>query len=275
MGLPYEYAQRGHGFAGMRTDTEAMGGRLIVETLGRRGGTTVTCTVPYEQAAEGDMISSDKPIRVMLVDDHPIVRMGLRGILEPSRDFEVVGEVSDGVEAVETSERLEPDVIVMDVMMPRQDGVEACREIMEKLPDTQVLMLTASTEEDAVAAGATGYLQKYSGGKELEEAVRAIAEGRLRIPDKTLRRTLAMIRGELWEKTRRGSSALTARERELLTLFAGGEPYARIAEAKGIRPVTVRNTISRVQEKLGLGTKQELVIWAVRNGLVDDLELGQ
>ena len=225
------------------------------------------------------MISSDKPIRVMLVDDHPIVRMGLRGILEPSRDFEVVGEASDGVQAVETSERLEPDVIVMDVMMPRQDGVEACREIMEKLPDTQVLMLTASTEEDAVveavAAGATGYLQKYSGGKELEEAVRAIAEGRLRIPDKTLRRTLAMIRGELWEKTSRGSSALTARERELLTLFAGGEPYARIAEAKGIRPVTVRNTISRVQEKLGLGTKQELVIWAVRNGLVDDLDLGQ
>ena len=81
-----------------------------------------------------------------------------------------------------------------------------------------------------------------------------------------------MIHGDLWEKTCRGTSALTARERELLALFAGGEPYARIAEAKGIRPVTVRNTISRVQDKLGLDTKQDLVIWAVRNRLVQERE---
>ena len=224
------------------------------------------------------MMSSPIPFRVMLVDDHPIVRRSLLEILESSRNFEVVGEASDGMEAVETAERVEPDVIVMDLMMPRLDGVEACRQIMEKLPDTQVLMLTASAEEDAVieavAAGATGCLQKHSGGKELEEAVRAIAEGRLRISDEAMRRTLVMIRGELWGKTRRGSSTPTARERELLALFARGEPYGRIGEAKGIRPVTVRNTISRVQEKLGLDTKKELVIWAVRNGLVDDLEPG-
>ena len=147
---------------------------------------------------------------------------------------------------------------------------------MERLPDTQVLMLTASTEKDAVieavAAGATGYLQKYSGAQDLEDAIRAVAEGRLRISDEAMKRTLALIRGALWEKTRRGTSALTARERELLALFAAGEPYARIAEAKGIRPVTVRNTISRIQDKLGLDTKPELVVWAVRNGLVQDRE---
>ena len=220
------------------------------------------------------MGTSRRPIRVMVVDDHPVVKKGLRGMLESSGNIEVVGEASDGVEAVATAERLKPDVIVMDVMMPRLDGIEACREIMEKLPDTQVLMLTASPEKDAVieavAAGATGYLQKYSGGDALEEAVRALAEGRLRIPDEAMRRTLAMIRGGLWEKTRRKPDSLTKRERELLTMFANGNPYARIANAKGISPVTVRNTISRVQDKLGLETKQELVIWAVRNGLVEN-----
>ena len=220
------------------------------------------------------MNSPGEPIRVMLVDDHPVVTMGLKGMIEQSGDLEVVGEACDGVEAVEVAERLQPDVIVMDVMMPRLDGIEACRAIMEKLPETQVLMLTASTEKDAVieavAAGATGYLQKYSGGEQLDEAVRAIAAGRLRIPDEALKRTLDLVRDELWEKSRRASTTLTARERELLTLFAIGNPYARIAEAKGISPVTVRNTIARVQDKLGLDTKQELVIWAVRNGLVQD-----
>ena len=218
------------------------------------------------------MTSLDEPIRVMLVDDHPVVKEGLRGLLEDLRDLEIVGEASDGVEAVSEAERLEPDVIVMDVLMPRLDGIEACREIMEKLPGTQVLMLTASTEKDAVieavAAGATGYLQKYSGGEELEKAIRDIARGRLRISNEALRRALALVRGDLWEKTRGALNVLTPRERELLALFASGDPYARIAEAKGISPVTVRNTISRVQDKLGLDTKQELVIWAVKNGVV-------
>ena len=220
------------------------------------------------------MIQMRKTISVMVVDDHPVVMMGLRTMLGQLEDFQIVGEATDGVEAVDMAKRLEPDVIVMDVMMPRLDGIEACREIMEDLPHTQVLMLTASNEKDAViqavAAGATGYLQKYSGGEELEEALRAISEGRLRISDDSLKRTLDMIRDELWEKTRRGASALTARESELLTQFASGDPYARIAEDKGISPITVRNTISRVQDKLSLDSKQELVIWAMRNGLVKD-----
>lgn len=222
------------------------------------------------------MNASSKPIRVLLVDDHPVVKLGLKGILENSRGIEVVGEAADGVEAVEEAVRLEPDIIIMDVMMPRQDGVEACRIVMEKLPETQVLMLTASTEKDAVveavAAGATGYLHKFSSGEALEEAVRALAQGHLRISDEALKRALSMIRGELWEKTRHGASVLTPREKELLTSFASGDPYARIAKEKGISPVTVRNTISRVQDKLGLDTKQELVVWAVRSGLFQDRE---
>ena len=121
-------------------------------------------------------MSTTERIRVMVVDDHPIMRNGLRDALEGVGDFEVVGLAGDGVEAVITAQNVQPDVIVMDVMMPNKDGVDACREIMELLPDTKVLMLTASTEEDAVveavAAGATGYLQKYSGPDELADAVR-------------------------------------------------------------------------------------------------------
>ena len=135
-------------------------------------------------------MSSKERIRVMLADDHPIMRDGLRDALESEGDFEVVGVAADGVEAVSMAQSVAPQVIVMDVMMPNMDGVDACREIMELLPDTRVLMLTASTTEDAVveaiAAGATGYLQKDSGPEELAEAIREVAQGRLRIPEKSI-----------------------------------------------------------------------------------------
>ena len=117
----------------------------------------------------------------MVVDDHPIMRSGLRDVLEASGRFEVVGEAADGAEAVRTVAELNLQVIVMDVIMPGKDGIDACREIMELLPDTRVMMLTASTEEDAaIAAGATGYLQKYTRPEELVAAVLDVAEGQLR-----------------------------------------------------------------------------------------------
>ena len=224
-------------------------------------------------------MSSGKRIKVMLVDDHPIVRDGLQEVLERSGEFEVVGQAGDGVEAVATAESLDPDVIVMDVMMPHKDGVEACREIMDLLPHTRVLMLTASTEEDAVveavAAGAMGYLQKYSGKEELLAAVRDVAEGRLRIPDETVRRVLSIIRSMPELTGRRGPDTLTTREREILTLFASGKSYAQIAEVKGNSPVTIRNAVYHIQDKLGVRTKQEIVVWAVRNGLLDDMDLSR
>ena len=224
------------------------------------------------------MTSASRRIRVMVVDDHPIMQSGLRDTLEASGRFDVVGLAGDGEEAVRTVEDLKPEVIVIDVMMPGKDGIDACREIMELLPDTRVMMLTASTEEDAVieavAAGATGYLQKYSRPEELVEAVLDVAEGRLRIPDKAVRRVFAMIRGRRKPVSRQPSNKLTALEREILTLFASGRSYAEIAEVRGNSPVTVRNNLYRVQDKLGIATKQELVIWAVRNGLLDDVVVG-
>ena len=216
--------------------------------------------------------------RVMVVDDHPIMRSGLRDALEASGRFEVVGQAGDGEEAVRTVVGLEPEVIVMDVLMPRKDGIDACREIMDLLPGTRVLMLTASTEMDAVieafAAGATGYLQKYSQPDELVETVLDVAEGRLRIPNQAVRQVFAMIRGERQLASRQASDQLTTLERETLTLFASGRSYAQIAKARGKSTVTVRNTLYRIQDKLGIATKQELVIWAVRDGLLDDVVVG-
>ncbi len=221
-------------------------------------------------------MSATQPFRVMIVDDHPIMRDGLRDALDSEEDFEVVGQAADGAEAVRSAQSLQPDVIVMDVMMPNKNGVDACREIMDQLPDTRVLILTASTEEDAiidaVAAGATGYLHKHSGPEDLADAVRDVARGRLRIPDRSIRKAFEMIRGSRGLTASAALKALTQREREILTMFASGNTYAQIAEARGNKTVTVRNAIYRIQNKLGVTTKQEIVVWAVRNGLLDDID---
>ena len=217
-------------------------------------------------------MSSSNGIRIMLVDDHPSTRRGLRAILEDDGGFEVVAQAGDGVEAIARAEETWPDVIVMDVMMPRKNGVEACRDILDLLPDTKVLMLTASTEDDAVieaiAAGATGFVQKYSGVDELVDAIRQVAGGQLAIPDEAVRRVFRLIRGGTALVA--GPKVLTSREREVLAHFAKGKSYGSIAEALGVSTVTVRNVIYRVQDKLNVESKQEVVVWAVRNGLLDD-----
>ena len=135
-------------------------------------------------------MAPNRQIRVMLVDDHEIMRDGLREVLQRAGDYEVVGQAEDGAAAVRVAQSLRPDVIIMDVMMPIKNGIDACREITEALPDTKVLMLTAASEEDAVmeavAAGATGYLQKYSGKEKLLRTVREVADGEYRIPSQRL-----------------------------------------------------------------------------------------
>ena len=224
-------------------------------------------------------MAADRQTRVMIVDDHEIMRDGLREVLERSGNFEVVGQAGDGVSAVNIALKLKPDVIVMDVMMPLRNGIDACREITELLPDTKVLILTASTEEDAVveavAAGATGFLQKYSGKDRLLSTVRDVAQGEYRLPADVIRRVFAGIRGTAQSKADTGVRRLTAREREILTLFAQGLSYAKIAETRGNQPVTIRNAIYDIQNKLGIDTKQELVVWAVRTGLLDDFQIGR
>ena len=219
----------------------------------------------------------DDSIRVMLVDDHAIMRDGLADVLEHEGGFEVVGQAGDGVEAVSMVADANPDIVILDLIMPRMNGIDACREIISLLPTTRVMVLTASTEEDAViqcvAAGATGYLQKYSGKEKLVATLRDVMEGEFRIPGEVMQRVISGLRGSPHQGEQSSGSPLTQRERDILALFSRGRSYAQIAEAKGNRPLTIRNAIYAIQAKLGTRTKQELVVWAVRNGLLDDLDV--
>ena len=224
-------------------------------------------------------MAATEQIGVFIVDDHEIMRDGLREILERSGDFEVLGYAKDGEEAVSAAADLEPDVVIMDVFMPLKDGIQACREIVDAQPNTRVLVLTAATEVDtvidAVAAGATGYLQKYSGRDKLLETVKRVAEGEYCIPGDIASRVFAGIRAKARRTDTTELRRLTAREQEILTLYAQGKSYAAIADIKGNRPLTVRNTVYRIQNKLGIKSKQELVLWAVRNGLLDSMVVTQ
>ena len=209
---------------------------------------------------------------VMLVDDHSIMRDLLRDALENTGEFEVVAQAADGEEALRVVQEAAPDVIVMDVIMPVMDGIEACRQITELLPDTRVLMLTASNEQDAIvraiAAGATGYLQKYSGKEQLLTTLREVAEGEFRIPGDAARRLARAVRSPSGDASER-LETLTDREREILKLFAEGLTYQEIGEIRNNSGLTVRNAVSAVQRKLGFRTRQQMVLWAVRAGLVD------
>ncbi len=210
----------------------------------------------------------------MIVDDHGIMRDGLRELLENAGGFEVVGQAEDGATAVKAAQELKPDVVVMDVLMPVKNGIEACREITDTLPDTHVLILTVATEEDAViesvAAGAAGFLQKYTRKDEFLSAVRDVAGGEYRIPGDVIKRVFSGIRAAAPRAAPPDLEKLTAREQEILTLFAKGLSYAEIGEVRGSRPLTIRNAIYGIQNKLGTRTKQEMVVWAVRSGLLDN-----
>lgn len=214
------------------------------------------------------------PTSVMIVDDHSIMRDGLREMLERSEDFQVAGQARDGREAVAVARRVKPDVIIMDVIMPVKNGVDACREIIEAVPGTRVLMLTASTNDhtviDAIAAGATGYLQKFTGKDELLATIRDVVDGEFRVPGDVVRRAFADVRDSSGEDDTTEVTRLTEREQEILKLFAEGMSYADIAEARGNRPLTIRNAIYGIRDKLGAGSSQEMVVWAVRNGLLDN-----
>lgn len=217
---------------------------------------------------------SAEPIRTLLVDDHPFVRDGLQRLLESSGEFEVVGHAGDGYEAERTAKSLVPDLVIMDVLMPGKDGIEACREISDALPNTNVLMLTASTEKNAVleamAAGAAGYVQKFTSTEQLIATAKDVARGEYRMPQDAMKRVFARLRQAPQQDDSPRRNQLTQREKEILVQFAQGMSYSAIAEARGNRPTTIRNTIYGIQDKLGFDTKQEVIVWAVRNGLLDD-----
>jgi DNA-binding NarL/FixJ family response regulator len=213
---------------------------------------------------------------VVIVDDHALFRRGLDLVLSEEPDIKVVGEAGDGIEAVHRAEEMAPDVVVMDVRMPRSTGIEAARRIRERLPDTKVIMLTVSdSEEDlyaAVKAGASGYLLKEISIEELADAVRAVARGHSLISPSMASKLLTEFNALVQQAEERHSTllpSLTDRELDVLKLVAKGLSNREISEELYISENTVKNHVRNILEKLHLHSRMEAVVYAMREKLLD------
>jgi NarL family two-component system response regulator LiaR len=207
-------------------------------------------------------------IRVLLVDDHAVVREGLRAFLDLQEGIEVAGEAGDGSEGVAAAERLRPDVVLMDLVMPRLDGVGAMRELRRRLPDARVIVLTSFTDEEkllpALQAGAAGYLLKNAEPAELARAVRAAHAGEALLDPAVAARLLESIAEPAGAGPR---EALTPREREVLALIGRGYANKRIALELGIAEKTVKTHVGHVLAKLGVADRTQAALHAARAGL--------
>ena len=210
-------------------------------------------------------------LRVMIVDDHRVVREGLRMALEVEEDIEVVAEAGDGSEAVAKAQDVRPDLILMDVAMPTMSGIDACHEIKDLLPDTRVVMLTASAAEESVTeallAGAHGYVLKAAGRDDLLQAIRAVARGESILDPSVTKIVTERFSRLVGQEKQRELDLLTPREKEVLGLVADGATNKEVAGWLVISEYTARNTVSNILGKLGLRTRSELVRWALEHGL--------
>jgi DNA-binding NarL/FixJ family response regulator len=221
-------------------------------------------------------VSSPGPVRVLVVDDQALFRRGLVVVLSASSDVEVVGEAADGEEAVALAQELKPDVVTMDVRMPRLSGVEATRHIRRVLPGTEVLVLTVSDDEDdlyeAVKAGANGYLLKEIAVEEIAETVRAIVQHQAPVSPSMTSKLLTEFRSLARRASEREEllpPELTDREMQVLRLIAQSRSNKEIAAALFISENTVKNHVRNILEKLHLHSRMEAVTYAWRKCLLD------
>jgi NarL family two-component system response regulator LiaR len=209
------------------------------------------------------------PIRVLIADDHRIVRKGLSVLLATERDIQVVGEAQDGAEAVQKAGALQPDVVLMDLVMPRMDGIEATRRISTAYPKTRVLVLTSFAAEDkvfpAVKAGALGYLLKDCSPEELLEAIRRVHRGEASLEPAIARKVLQEISNP--GQGKHTSDPLTDREVDVLRLVAQGLSNKEIAARLFLAEWTVRTHVSNILGKLHLASRTQAALYALRSGL--------
>jgi len=203
-------------------------------------------------------------LKVLLVDDHALVRRGFRRMLEDEPSFQVVGEASDGLEAVQCAEQLQPDVIVMDCALPQINGIEASRRILANRPETAILMLSMHSEDtlirQALEAGAKGYVLKNAMDLDLVSAIKKVAEGKI-VLDPQISRS-GTLKGER-------DTGLTARELEILQHIVAGKSNKEIASELKLSVNTVSVHRANIMDALGMHKTAELVVYAIRNGLVN------
>jgi len=205
-------------------------------------------------------------IRILIADDHRVVRQGLRLLLKVDPDLDVVGEASNGAEAVRLAGQLRPDVVLMDLVMPVMDGITATAAIRRETPEVEVLALTSVLEDasvvGAVRAGAIGYLLKDTHAEELRHAIRSAAAGQVQMAPEAAARLLREVR------LPEASDTLTERETEVLRLLAQGQANKEIARSLGIGEATVKSHVGRILDKLGVQSRTQAALHAVRSGLV-------
>jgi two-component system response regulator DevR len=213
--------------------------------------------------------------RIVIVDDHEVVRLGLRSLLDRHPDFEVVAEAGNGREAIEKVDAYEPDVVVLDIRLPGMSGVEVCQQITEKHPDIKVIMLTSYAEDEmlfaAIRAGAAGYVLKQIGGDDLTRAIEAVGRGEALLDPSLTQRVFEEVRKAQREEEASAFAELTNQEMQVLQLVSEGKTNREIAEALYLGEGTVRNYVSNILGKLGVANRAEAAAYAVQHNLKDYL----
>jgi NarL family two-component system response regulator LiaR len=211
-------------------------------------------------------------IRILVVDDHIVVRRGLIAMLETEPGMQIVGEAANGAEAVEQAQKLVPDVILMDLVMPVMDGIEATRQIKQEMPSVNILVLTSFSTNDKVIpslnAGAIGYLLKDSTPTELVRAIQQVAQGEGSLPTEVTRQILAQLQTSVGSADQPAEEELTERETEVLKLMAHGYSNAEIARLMVVSNATVYTHVSRILSKLKVTSRTQAALYALRKKLV-------
>ncbi len=211
--------------------------------------------------------------RILLVDDHEVVRLGLKSLLERYPQFDVVGEASSGREALEATGLLRPDVVVMDIRLPGTSGIEACEEIVNRYPATRVIMLTSYAEDEmlfsAIRAGASGYILKQIAAEEFVRALEAVGRGEALLDPAVTQRVFQEVRKAVKDEEASAFSHLSQQEKHVLLLVSEGKTNREIAKVLFLGEGTVRNYVSSILSKLGVNNRAEAAAYAVEHNLRD------